>query len=77
RSSDCDVRLRQGPHSDQCSVARHHARLERTDQGAVVRDLGSMNGVYVRGQRVREAALVPGDEIAICGTLRLRLDGAP
>jgi hypothetical protein len=77
RSAPCDVQLRQGPHSDQCSVARQHAKLERTDGGVIVRDLGSTNGVFLRGERVQESMVMPGEEIAICGTLRLRLDGEP
>lgn len=75
RSDSCDVVLRQGPHSDQCSVARMHAKVERTNRGAVVTDLGSTNGFDFKGQRVREATLSPGDELAIVGTMRLRLDG--
>jgi hypothetical protein len=77
RSDDCDIVLRQGAHSDQCSVARVHAKIERTAQGAVVIDLGSTNGFDVKGQRVRQAALSPGDELAVVGTMRLRLDGTP
>lgn len=75
RSDTCDIVLRQGAHSDQCSVARTHAKVERTAQGVVVTDLGSTNGFDFRGQRVRQATLSPGDELAIVGTMRLRLDG--
>jgi len=77
RSDSCEIVLRQGPHSDQCSVARSHAKVERTEAGAVVTDLGSTNGFDFKGQRVRQATLSPGDEIAIVGTMRLRLDGRP
>lgn len=76
RSSDSAVVLRQGPHSDQCTVARRHAAIERIDGQVRVRDLGSTNGTWVGGRRVTEAALCPGDEIALCGRLRLRIDGA-
>lgn len=34
------------------SASREHARLERTDAGWQVRDLGSRNGTFVDGQRV-------------------------
>jgi hypothetical protein len=77
RSDGCDIVLRQGAHSDQCSVARVHAKVERTGRGILVTDLGSTNGFDVGGRQVREAVLVPGDELAIVGTMRLRLDGTP
>jgi len=76
RSPSAEICLRQGPHSDQNSVARRHAHLAPVEGGVHVYDVKSTNGIYVRGTRVNDARLVPGDELAICGTLRLRLDGA-
>lgn len=76
RLSDNAVVLRQGPHSDQCTVARRHAALERIGGQVRVRDLGSTNGTWVGGRRVDEAVIGPGDEIALCGRIRLRIDGA-
>jgi hypothetical protein len=75
RSPNADICLRQGAHSDQCSVARRHANLAPVGSGVHVYDLESTNGIYVGGVRVQEALLEPGDELAICGTLRLRVDG--
>jgi len=76
RAPDAHIQLRQGAHSDQNSVARRHAHLALVAHGVHVYDLKSTNGIYVRGVRVTDAVLEPADELAICGTLRLRLDGA-
>ena len=76
RSPSAEICLRQGGHSDQNSVARRHAHLAPVEGGVHVYDLESTNGIYVGGTRVNDARLTPGDELAICGTLRLRLDGA-
>jgi hypothetical protein len=77
RMEDCAICLRQGAHSDQNTVARRHARFERTASGARVTDLRSTNGTWVRGARIEVADVVPGEEVAIAWTHRLRLDGAP
>lgn len=76
RSSRADIVVRQGAHSDQCSVARQHAVFERTRDGLVVRDLRSTNGTWVKGRAVEQALIGPGDEVAISAMLRLRIDGA-
>jgi adenylate cyclase len=55
-------------------VAKEHCVVERCDGGFIVRDLGSLNGTYVNGERVRgERTLVHGDEIAL-GATRARYD---
>lgn len=64
-------------HSDQSNVARVHAIIELTDGRITVRDAASTNGTFVRGHRVDVAPLEVGDEIAICGVFRFRLDGLP
>ena len=45
------------------SVSRRHARLELRAGRLVVTDLGSANGTFVNGQRVRERVLRVGDEV--------------
>jgi pSer/pThr/pTyr-binding forkhead associated (FHA) protein len=51
---------------DDVSVSRHHAVFTRTASGRVtVRDLNSLNGTYVNGQRVEETTLRSADEIQI------------
>lgn len=68
RQADCDVSL---THSRK--VSRKHCCVAQVNDSYVVRDLGSTNGVFVNGSRVRkEAGLALGDELAI-GDVRFRL----
>ncbi|MFC0529720.1 FHA domain-containing protein [Phytohabitans kaempferiae] len=55
---------------DGATVSRKHAEFHRQGVGYTVSDLDSLNGTYVNGERVKTAALVPGDEIRI-GRYRL------
>jgi pSer/pThr/pTyr-binding forkhead associated (FHA) protein len=66
RNEDCDVRL------EHKSVSKLHCILVRTEGLVLVRDLGSTNGTRVNGQRVRRAALLPNDNLAIA-TFRYRV----
>jgi len=50
---------------DDVSVSRIHARLDCTDEGVEVSDLGSRNGTFVNGSRIAKALLRPGDELVI------------
>jgi DNA-binding winged helix-turn-helix (wHTH) protein len=51
---------------DDASVSRRHARIAWNGSGAVLTDLGSKNGTYVRGKRIAEpVALKDGDELRI------------
>lgn len=59
RVEDCDVRF------DHKSVSKLHCILAKTDGLLFVRDLGSTNGTRVNGTRVRRAALLPNDRLAI------------
>lgn len=59
RNEDCDLTL------DHKSVSKQHCVLVKTDGLVLVRDLGSTNGTRVNGQRVRRAALLPNDNLAI------------
>jgi len=55
-------------------VSKEHCILEQREGGFVLRDLGSLNGTYVNGERVRgEMPLRHGDEIAL-GSTRARYD---
>jgi len=49
--------------------SRQHCIIEETEQGVVVRDLGSRNGTSVNGRRVEVAPLKEGDIIGIGDTL--------
>jgi pSer/pThr/pTyr-binding forkhead associated (FHA) protein len=59
RDEDCDVRL------DHKSVSKLHCVIVKTDGVLLLRDLGSTNGTRVNGQRVRRAALLPNDTLAV------------
>jgi adenylate cyclase len=55
-------------------VSKEHCILELRDGQFILRDLGSLNGTYVNGERVRgETLLRHGDEIAL-GSTRARFD---
>ena len=64
RSPEADLFL------DDVTVSRRHAVFERTGDGYVARDLGSLNGTYVNKERITEVTLVTGDEVQI-GKFRL------
>jgi pSer/pThr/pTyr-binding forkhead associated (FHA) protein len=36
------------------AVSRHHARIVRVDSNFFIEDLGSSNGTYINGSRIRE-----------------------
>ena len=59
RHPDSDIFL------DDVTVSRRHAEVLREEGGVRVRDLGSLNGSYVNGDRVDERALATGDEVQI------------
>jgi predicted component of type VI protein secretion system len=59
RKEDCDVRL------EHKSVSKLHCVVVKTDGLLLLRDLGSTNGTRVNGTRVRRAALLPNDQLAI------------
>jgi len=46
-------------------VSRDHAQIVRTKEGLTIVDLGSHNGTFVNGTRIKEAILRDGDEILI------------
>jgi hypothetical protein len=59
RHPDSDIFL------DDVTVSRRHAALTREDGTLALRDLGSLNGSYVNGERVEQRLLVTGDELQI------------
>src|SRR4051812_46425219 len=55
-------------------VSKEHCILEQRDGQFILRDLGSLNGTYINGERVRgEQLLRHGDEITL-GSTRARYD---
>jgi pSer/pThr/pTyr-binding forkhead associated (FHA) protein len=61
RQSDCDVSLTLSR-----KISRKHCCIAQVDNRFVVRDLGSTNGVFLNGTRIRkEATLSLGDDLMI------------
>ena len=68
RQSECDFHLTQSR-----KVSRRHCCVAQVNNDYVIRDLGSTNGVYLNGVRIRrEARLSFGDELTI-GDLHFHL----
>jgi pSer/pThr/pTyr-binding forkhead associated (FHA) protein len=62
RGPDCDLRL------GSSAVSRHHCLMRVRGQEVTVTDLGSSNGTFLNGKRVRSSApLHSGDELR-CGS---------
>jgi len=63
RSPEADV------HVNEVAISNEHARLEQTEAGFTLCDLGSTNGTYVNGQRlVGTVGLVSGDAVRMGST---------
>ena len=59
RGPDQDILL------DDVTVSRRHAEVTVAEGNPRIKDVGSTNGIYVKGARLDEATLEPGDEIII------------
>jgi len=73
RSSDLDMVLVED------MVSRKHARINLQTDGIWIEDLGSTNGTFVNGEKIKRARLKEGDRILI-GTSILKViagDGSP
>jgi len=68
RSKECDISL------GVVHLSRKHAKIQVTDRGLVVDDLGSSNGTFVNGRKVDKAVVVAGDELSF-DSLRFRVIG--
>jgi pSer/pThr/pTyr-binding forkhead associated (FHA) protein len=55
------------------AVSKIHARIERTPQQLILRDLGSSNGTFVNGERVMTALLRNGDLVALANVVHYRV----
>ena len=56
-------------------VSKEHATIERVGGGYLLRDLGSSNGTFVNGRRIRELKLREGDEISLGNSRFVYRDG--
>jgi len=50
---------------DDVTVSRRHALIKRTPDGYTISDAGSLNGTYVRGERIDTAELTDMSEVQI------------
>ncbi len=62
RNGDCEIRVVDPV------ISRRHCEVWLDDRRVRVRDLGSSNATLVNGRPIREAALKPGDELAVGST---------
>jgi hypothetical protein len=67
RDSRCDLAI------DHMTVSRIHARLERTPEGWVLKDLSSTNGTRVNGWRVRGQVTVRAGDVIRFGDVEYTL----
>ncbi|MFQ5599635.1 MAG: FHA domain-containing protein [Candidatus Krumholzibacteriia bacterium] len=56
------------------SVSKQHARLSHADGEYRIEDLGSSNGTFVNGRRVREATEVHSGDLLRLGSVILKLE---
>lgn len=66
RSSELDMVLVED------MVSRRHARIECSDEQIIIEDLGSTNGTFVNGEKIKRAMLKEGDRVLI-GTSILKV----
>lgn len=59
RHPDCEIFLHD------VTVSRRHSEIHRHDRTFELRDLGSLNGTYVNGERTDQRELESGDELQI------------
>jgi pSer/pThr/pTyr-binding forkhead associated (FHA) protein len=66
RSSELDMVLIED------MVSRRHAKIQATDDEIAIMDLGSTNGTFVNGEKIKKARLKEGDRVLI-GTSIIKL----
>lgn len=70
RRGSCDISI------DHQTISKRHCVLVRTAGLLILRDLATTNGTKVKGQRIRWAALLPGDRVSLGGyKVRVYLGG--
>jgi hypothetical protein len=66
RRAECDIPIKDP------AISGNHAEIEFVGNGYIIRDLGSTNGIHIRGRQVKEHALKDGDLVTI-GEHQLRI----
>jgi predicted component of type VI protein secretion system len=60
------------------SVSRRHCEVRVTSTGVLIKDLGSSNGTFVNGHKVRDEELEAGDLVGVGPVVFVvRIDGEP
>lgn len=60
---------------DDPEVSRNHASLTRHESGWMIEDLGSVNGVWINGQRISEPTILrPGDQVSFGPNILLSME---
>ncbi len=58
-------------------VSRNHAQVQYTEEGIILTDLHSANGVWLNGERIVQTKIQPGDQIEISGNVLQYLPPVP
>lgn len=66
RDVDASIRL------DDPTVSRHHARITRDGDSAVLEDLGSKNGTFVEGRRIRKPVTLKSGSVLTFGSVHVK-----
>lgn len=69
RAGGCDVKL------DGLQISKIHARLLKTNEGVVIEDFNSTNGVFINGTRTSRQMITRSEAVQI-GSFLIRVDAA-
>lgn len=65
RSLECEIAI-SDPH-----ISSQHVQLEKTSQGITIKDLESVNGTYINGERLSSPVLLKEDDEISLGVTKL------
>jgi len=71
RDDDCQVQLLGK------EASRHHAEIRRDGPLYILKDLGSRNGVFANGAKIREAPISPGDVLRLGEWIGIAIQVSP
>ena len=58
-------------------ISRHHARIEKSEKGFVLKDLKSTNGTFIKDKQVRKSTPIEPDQLFRVGATLLRMKMRP
>lgn len=59
RKSDCDISIKDP------AISGNHARLQKINESYMIQDLGSTNGIHIKGRRIKQQVLKNEDVVTI------------